>query len=165
MTEFRDIGGQTHETECVACAIQRGDVVLPVRRIAETHGFVVEQDSECPIEGFLVIVSKRHVFGFDELSDDEIVELGRLIKSTRTAMRRVLGISEVTLVQEEMTKTSHFHLWMFPWHHWMNGRWHGRIQEIEEIMQYSRVELTDQTHLNNVRIAAEMMGESLARCS
>ena len=61
MAKVIDISGKEHEIACIACAIQKGEVELPVERVAETKHFVVEQDFEFPIEGFLIIASKRHI--------------------------------------------------------------------------------------------------------
>lgn len=162
MTPFLDVAGTSHDAECVACDVQSGKIVLPVMRIAETKSFVVEQDSECAIEGFLVIVSKRHVFSIDEFNDEETIELARLVAATRRAMRAVFGNIGVTMVQEERTRTSHFHLWLFPWHGWMLERWSGKTNEMEEIMAYSRNNLSSPAVLEQVRETAARLKESLS---
>lgn len=151
MTEIIDINGNKHKVECIACAIQSGKIVLPIERITETENFVVEQDLEWPIEGFLVIVSKKHIHSIDELSDKEVEEFCRLLKATRTAMRKVLGISMTTLVQEESAVTSHFHLWLFPWHDWMKQRWDGKLHEIKDIMKYAKQEFSGKESLEKIR--------------
>ncbi|MBI2024456.1 hypothetical protein HYT00_03665 [Candidatus Giovannonibacteria bacterium] len=118
MIEIIDINGNKHEVKCIACAIQSGKISLPIERIAETENFVLEQDLEWPIEGFVVIVSKRHIISIDEFTDSEMEELAKFMKVARAALRKILEISSVTLVQEENTATSHFHFWLFPWHNW-----------------------------------------------
>ena len=153
-TKIIDIDGKEHEVQCIACSIQNGDIRLPVERITETENFVVEQDLEWPIEGLLVIVSKKHVYSIEELSDQEVNEFSQLLKKVRKLLKEVLGISHITLVQEENIITSHFHLWLFPWHSWMLKRWNGKLHEIKDIMKYAKQEFSDKESLEKIRQSA-----------
>lgn len=159
--KITDISGKEHSIDCIACAIQSGEIALPVERITETENFVVEQDLEIPIEGFLIVVSKRHIFSVDELSDNEITELSILLKKTRKAMRQSLGVSWITIVQEENTATSHFHIWLFPWHKWMAKKWSGKLEEIKEIMKFSRKEMSGEEVLSRVKESSVKVAESM----
>jgi len=154
MAEIIDISGKKYEIECIACAIQSGKIILPVERIAETENFVVEQDLEWPIEGFLCIVSKRHIYSVDELNGKEAEELGKLLRATRMVLRKILGVSAVTVVQEENTKFSHFHLWLFPWHDWMKQKWDGKLCEIRDIMKYAKKEFSGKEDLEKIKRSA-----------
>ena len=116
MFKIKDIGGKEYEINCIACAIAEGKIQLPMENLAETENFIAEQDTECPIEGFVIISSRKHIYSVDEMADSEIEELAKLMKKVRSAMRKVLGIEKVTIVQEENTSNSHFHIWLFPWH-------------------------------------------------
>lgn len=161
MKKIIDIRGREYEVECIACSIQSGGITLPIERIAETENFVVEQDLEWPIEGFLVITSKKHIYSVDELSDKEINEFSQLLKKTRKILREVLGISKVTLAQEEKSATSHFHIWLFPWHPWMLERWNGKLNEIEDIMNYSKQEMSREENLNKISQAAARLRKEI----
>ena len=161
MKKIIDIYGKEHNVECIACSIQSGEVTIPIERIAETKNFVVEQDLEWPIEGFLVIVSRKHINSVDELNEQEMNEFAQLLRKIRVILRKLLGISDVTLVQEEHSKTSHFHLWLFPWHSWMQGRWNGKIAEIKDIMQYSKKEMSGDENLGKIRKSAEKLRKEL----
>ena len=68
MTIIKDILGVEHNINCIACSIQDGQITLPVERISETNYFVAEQDLEYPIEGFVILVSKRHIKSILEFS-------------------------------------------------------------------------------------------------
>ena len=61
MVNVIDVEGKSHEIDCIACSIQSGEGPLSVNRIAETDHFIVEQDFEYPIAGFLIVASKRHI--------------------------------------------------------------------------------------------------------
>ena len=161
MTEIIDIKGNKHEIECMACAIQGGEISLPIERIAETENFVLEQDLEWPIGGLITIVSKRHIVSVDEFTDSEMEELAKFIKVARIALRKMLGISALTLVQEENTTTSHFHLWLFPWHDWMKEKWNGKLYEIKDIMKYAKQKFSGKESLEKIKQCATKLREEI----
>lgn len=152
MPKIIDISGKEHEIECIACAIQVKEVELPVERIFETENFVVEQDFEWPIEGFLIIASKRHIHSVLEFNEDEESEFLEVFKKSRKAMKDVLEIDEVTIIQEEggATSTSHFHVWLFPWHNWMRD--HGsKLQDIRLLMKQAKERFSDEESLEKLK--------------
>ncbi len=152
MTKIVDISGKEQNVECIACAIQNKEVELPVERIAETNHFVVEQDFEWPIEGFLIIASKRHIHSILEFNDDEVKDFHETLKRSREIMKEVLGIEKVTIIQEENSLTSHFHVWLFPWHDWMKE--HGaKLQDIKNLMKYAKKHFSDKEHLEKIKSA------------
>ncbi|MEK6761016.1 MAG: HIT family hydrolase [Nanoarchaeota archaeon] len=156
MAKIIDISGKEQEIKCIACAIQKNEVKLPVERIGETENFVVEQDFEWPIEGFLIIASKRHIHSILEFNKDEEKEFFQVLKRSRKIMKKVLGIEKVTIVQEEDSQTSHFHVWLFPWHDWMKKRG-TKLQNIKEIMKYSKENFSDKKHLESLRLVGKKL--------
>ena len=55
--------------DCVSCAINETKIKPFGGIIFETKNFIVTQDFSRPINGFIVIASKRHVVTYDALSD------------------------------------------------------------------------------------------------
>lgn len=150
MAKIIDISGKEREIKCIAYAIQKNEVELPVERIGRTKNFVVEQDFEWPIEGFLIIASKRHIHSILDFNKGEEKEFFQILKKSRKLMKKVLGIEKVTIVQEEDGQTSHFHVWLFPWHDWMKK--HGtKLQNIKEIMKYAKENFSDKNHLDAIK--------------
>ena len=97
----------------MGCAINDGRMILPGGFIHRAQHFVVHQDPLVPLEGFLVIASKRHIRSIAEMQDIEYEELARLIRSTLCAIKAATKVEHLTIVQEE--RSNHFHLWFFPW--------------------------------------------------
>ena len=65
-------------------------------------------------------------------------------------MKDILGIKKVTIVQEEGSQDSHFHVWLFPWHDWMKP--HGsKLQDIKNLMKYAKENFSDKGHLEKLR--------------
>ncbi len=150
MAKIIDISGKEQEIDCIGCAIQKGEVEMAVERIAETKNFALEQDFEYPIEGFLILASKRHIQSVAEFNGEEESEFSEFLKKSRKLMRDVLGIEKVTIIQEEGNKDSHFHVWLFPWHDWMKP--HGsKLQDIKNLMKYAKENFSDETHLNKIK--------------
>lgn len=161
MAIITDISGISREISCIACGIQSGEVRLPVERLAETERFVLEQDFEWPIEGFLIVASKRHVFCLDELSEEEMKECFALVRKARKALREVIGTKYVTLVLHEKTPTSHFHVWIFPWHDWMLEGFSGKPHEVLDVMKFAKEHFSGEEHLNAIRATAEKIRKAM----
>lgn len=159
---INDISGVSREISCIACGIQSGEVRLPVERLAETEHFVLEQDFEWPIEGFLIVASKRHVFCLDELDEEETEECFALVRKARKALREVMGTKYVTMIFHEKTPTSHFHVWLFPWHDWMLEKFSGKPHEVSDIMKFSKEHFSDEKNLNAIRVTVENIRKTLS---
>jgi hypothetical protein len=57
---------------------------------------------------------------FDELTDDEAGEYGRLVRRLRAAQRAVLGAAHVYCFLNQDTR-HRFHAWLLPRLAWMDG--------------------------------------------
>lgn len=150
MVKIIDIGGVENEISCIACAIQSGEVSLPVERIAETQHFVAEQDFEYPIEGFVIIASKRHIKSILEFTDEEQVDFTKFLIECRKAMKAKLGIETITIVQEEASSSSHFHVWMFPWLPWMS-EYKRKVNNVMKIMEIAKQEKSNEIELGKIK--------------
>src|SRR3990167_9499118 len=157
IVKITDISGIKHEVSCIACAIQSGTVALPVERIAETEYFVAEQDFEYPIEGFLIIASKRHIKSVMELTNEEQKDFIAFLSKCRMAIKEKLGIDEITIVQEETSSSSHFHVWLFPWLSWMDAK-RKKISSIMEIMDMAKTQNSTQG-MDRIKQAAAILQE------
>jgi diadenosine tetraphosphate (Ap4A) HIT family hydrolase len=156
MPRIIDISGKEQEVGCIGCAIQNGEVKTFVERIGETKSFVLEQDFEYPIEGFLILASKRHINSILDFNKEEEKEFFDFLKKSRKLMKDVLGIEKVTIIQEEGNIGSHFHVWLFPWHNWMKK--HGsKLQDIKNIMEYAKENFSDKKNLEKIRKIGEKL--------
>lgn len=162
--KIKDTSGVEHDIECIACAIQNGEVTLPVERIAETEYFVAEQDFEYPIEAFVIVASKRHVKSILDLSEEERADLMSFLFSCRKAMKTQLGIDEVTFVQEEHSTSSHFHVWLFPWLPWMDEKGYKRkVSEITSIMKVAKDKSMTEENTRTLRVSAQKLKSAISK--
>jgi diadenosine tetraphosphate (Ap4A) HIT family hydrolase len=110
--------GQTVEVECLSCAVTGGLVQPDGGVIIETEFFNAHQDVAYPIRGLVILASKRHVYGLDQLTEAEMQDYMDLLRKIRKAQRDVLGIEHVYYFYNEDT-LHHFHIWMVPRFEWM----------------------------------------------
>lgn len=66
--------GKMVEVECLSCALTSGEVEAEGGVIVESEYFHAHQDVAYPIEGLVILASKRHIKCFDELNEQEKVD-------------------------------------------------------------------------------------------
>lgn len=103
--------------------------------VYRTEYFVVGQDWEVPIPGFMIVSPVREVRSIADFTQDEVVDFALTTHKVRRGMRDVLGIEEIYLFQNEDT-AHNFHLWMFPRYEWMEG-FGRKVQSVRMIMSYA----------------------------
>lgn len=108
-----DFLGNEWDINCMGCAINKEEMLVPGGMIRRTQNFCVHQDPLIPIPGYLVIASVRHIRSISEMHELEYEDFSKLVKATHEAIKEVTKAAYLTLVQEE--SSSHFHLWFFPW--------------------------------------------------
>ncbi|GAA0126271.1 hypothetical protein UT300019_21730 [Clostridium sp. CTA-19] len=151
----KDILNNNCEAECIGCSISNKEMEIPGGIIYETENFIIQQDLEVPIEGFLVIVSKKHIRSISELRMNEMVELSELIYKSRSILEKIDSLTDVTIIQEERSK--HFHVWLFPRYKWIDEKFDNSLPAIREIMKYARENLKTDTQINRVLNIAKMV--------
>lgn len=119
MVKIISIGGIETEVECIGCALQKGLIKSVGDFILETKHFIVSQDYEVPIAGFLVLASKRHISSILDFTSDEENEFFELMKKIRLSLKEVLGIKYVMQFCNESKiistrNPSHFHYCFLP---------------------------------------------------
>lgn len=121
---------------CIGCQLVAGSETPPGGILAESTSFVMHQDPWVLIPGFFVITSKQHLRSASAFSKETFAEFSALLFATHKAIADLDFCEGVTVVQEE--RSSHFHYWLLPRHHWMDGRFDTSLNSIRPIMQYAR---------------------------
>lgn len=152
--------GRTIEVDCLSCALTRGLIAPTGGGIYESDLFHVHQDVAYPIRGLVILASKRHFYGMDELSDEERTEYISLIHRIRTAQRQLLGIDKVYYFYNEDT-THHFHLWMVPRYEWMKAFGHS-VESLRPVLLHARNEMNDEENMRQVIEGIGKLREALS---
>ena len=150
----KDILGNEIKSECVGCAIARGEVNLPGGIIYDGESIILAADPEIPIPGFLIITSKRHIQSFAELTADERTEIGNTIAIAESAIKDLKIAETVTLVQEERSK--HFHIWIFPNQKWMQEKFGYGLQYLRDINAFAKENASDSDIENVIKTVEEI---------
>jgi diadenosine tetraphosphate (Ap4A) HIT family hydrolase len=105
-------------TSCRTCElIARRDNggAPPWDRIRRTAHWDVVHAFDTSIEGWLVLVARRHVSSVGELDDDAVVELGPLLRDVSRVLGSVLGCAKTYVVQfAEHPQHPHVHFHVVP---------------------------------------------------
>jgi diadenosine tetraphosphate (Ap4A) HIT family hydrolase len=83
------------EDDCLACDLVSGAVALPGGRIHETQSWVVEHCVGPLGAGTLLVKPFRHVVHLGELTAEESIELGPLLRRVASAVSDVLAAEQV----------------------------------------------------------------------
>ncbi|MFC4800394.1 HIT family protein [Neobacillus sp. GCM10023253] len=151
--------GQTVEVECLSCALTNGLIHPDGGVIIETEHFHAHQDVAYPIEGLVILASKRHIKCFDELTDAEKLDYINLLTKIRKAQRDTLGIEYVYYFYNEDT-THHFHTWLVPRYEWMYE--FGRsVESVRPVLLHARNNMNDEENRRKVLTAIESLKKEL----
>lgn len=150
---FTDILNREWNCQCIGCAIASGEVAAPGGTIAETKNFILNQDPEIPIKGFLIIASKSHIKSISQFSSEQSQELFNLVYRARIALKSIEDIKEVTIIQEE--RSGHLHLWLLPRYEWMNEKFANSLSTVREIMTYSKNNLKSEENIASILSTVE----------
>jgi len=150
------------KTDCIGCSINEGKIKT-INRIFETDNFSVEQDFEIPIKGFMIISSKKHIKGIEQLNENERKEFIELLFEVRSAMAKVLDTDYIYIVQKEdsVIRKSHFHMWLFPQYKWMLDKFGGKISSISPAIEYAKKEMKTKENVSTVKNIAEKLHKAL----
>ena len=138
-----DILGNEWDCKCVGCGIGNSEIIPPGGIILGTRNFVLHQDPQIPIKGFLIITAKKHIRSISELTYDEAQELFDLVYKARIAQKSIKDIKQVSIIQEE--RSGHLHLWLLPRYKWMNEIFENSLKSIRDIMNYAREKFSNES--------------------
>jgi diadenosine tetraphosphate (Ap4A) HIT family hydrolase len=132
----KDFLGNQWDTDCLGCDIGNSKIIPPGGLIYESRSFVMHQDPEIPIHGFLMVATKDHISSTTQLSANQRYEMMDIMSMGINTIKKLGITDEVTIVQEERSK--HLHLWLFPWHMWMENRFDKSISSLRNINKFAK---------------------------
>lgn len=127
------------EKGCTGCEIANEESNFIIYK---TENFILTQDPEVPIKGFLIVQAKKHVNSMLDFNEKEQIELIKLTNKARLALKELNICQEVTIVQEERSK--HFHIWLFPNYDWMQEKFGKGIKYLRDINEYVIENVTEE---------------------
>jgi diadenosine tetraphosphate (Ap4A) HIT family hydrolase len=142
------------ETDCYTCRQEAAGEAAPRReRIFASDYWRLVHSFNSALEGWLVLVPRRHVTAIAELTEGEAAELGPLLRKVSKALRDELGCSKTYVIQfaeAEGFEHVHFHVVARPpdLPHEMQGPrvFHFLRQPVVTITDFSPVSITEIPH-------------------
>ncbi len=160
MRTITDILDRTWDSSaCFGCALGCGEIPPPGGLIAETPSFILHQDPEVPIRGFLIVSAKRHLQSLTQMSPAEAQELFGLVYRARLALEKVIPGVVVTLIQEE--RSGHFHLWLLPRAAWMDEMFDPSLTSIRPLMAYAKTHRKTEADIRVILETVEAVRKSI----
>ena len=106
------------DTDCITCdLIARRDAgAAPLwDMVHRTPGWDVAHCNATSLPGWMVLVARRHVEAIDELTDEEALELGALLRQVSAALRETVQCERSYVVQfAEAAGHRHVHFHIIP---------------------------------------------------
>jgi len=101
-------------TECYACEHATPDAPLRERIVCE-RGWRVAHDFNTSLAGWLILAPVRHVHALHELTPEEAVALGDLLRKGSIALREVTGCAKTyVMLFAEAEGFAHLHVHLVP---------------------------------------------------
>ena len=83
--------------------------------ILRTQYWDVVHSYNTALPGWLVLVARRHITAIDELTEEEAVELGMLLRRVSRALKEITGCLKTYVIQfAEMAEHPHVHFHVVP---------------------------------------------------
>lgn len=108
----------TNTAECHTCELtaQRDAGLAPLwANIFRGEFWDVVHSYNSALPGWLVLIARRHIEAIDELSEDEAVELGRLLREVSITLKEVTDCRKTYVMQfAEHPRHPHVHFHVVP---------------------------------------------------
>ena len=161
MSEIKDLTGKSYNiNDCLGCEIAKENILPFGGMLFKNENFVVVQDFELPINGFIIISTIRHIESYCEMSASERIELGDLIDKTLKILKDNNIAKEYNIILEEK-KGYHFHIWLMPRHKWMIEKFGSVLKNIKSIQQYAFENMRNDQVFQEIKQTCELLKKSL----
>lgn len=154
------VGNEIELNGCLGCKIANKTLDVFGGIIFENDDFVITQDFELPINGFIIISTKKHFEKLNELSTNMQINLINLISKTLKILEDNKIAEQYNIILEEKTGY-HFHIWLMPRHKWMIEKFGKVLKNIKEIQEYSIKNLKTQENFDNIKHTCNILKENL----
>jgi len=103
------------ESRCTPCGLLAAPHPQPRQCVARTDAFSVAHSFNTSLEGWLVVLPRRHVVRVADLDDAEARELGPLLCAVSAALAAVVGCEKTYVIQlAEAPGFNHVHFHVVP---------------------------------------------------
>lgn len=156
-----DLTGKEVEVKgCLGCELANEELAAFGGLLYKSKNFAIMQDFELPIDGFIIISSRRHVVKWTELSEEEQSELVMLINKTLKILEENNVAKEYNVILEEKAGY-HFHIWLMPRHQWMIEKFGKVLKNIKQIQEYALENLRTKENIKRIEKTCKLLKKEL----
>ena len=145
---------------CPGCAYANHKFSLSCGTAYEDDYFIVSQDWELPIKGFMIISPKRHVNRMIELDQQEKTALFTLIDKIIQILT-TNQIASTYVVTFEERENIHFHVCVLPRTEWMKNISSHIADDFVKISNYAKQTFTSKQDYEEIKSVSEIVGQGL----
>ncbi len=159
--EFFDYAGNTlnYKNPCPSCGFINREFSLPCQLVYEDDICIINQDWETPINGFIIIATKRHVCLFEELADEERNHIFGIANKITKILRKH-GIVKNFNIHFDEKADGHFHVWILPRDNWKE-RGIDPTKDYRLVSKYAIENLRTEENLKVIENTVNLLHEEL----
>ncbi len=154
------VGNEFEIKNCLGCEISNGNLDVFGGLLYQGENFAVAQDFELPIDGFIIVFSRRHIERFIDLTCEEQIELTKLISKTLKVLEENKIADEYNIILEEKSGY-HFHIWLMPRHKWMIEKFGKVLKNIKPIQDYALQNMRTQENFDKIKETCNLVKSKL----
>ena len=143
------IDQNVYETSCLGCGIAGHELVPYGGIIYEDNDFVVCQDFEVPIDGFIIISTKYHMVSINDMTTTQKQNFIMLVDKCLKALKRI-GIAEEFIMIQGERKDIHFHISLMPRQKFMEEKFGRIIANLKTIQDYAKNNMKTEENLSKI---------------
>ncbi len=147
---------------CLGCLFAEHKFSLPCGIAYENDKFILSQDFELPIQGFLVVSPKKHIETFGELTSSERIEIFEIVSKTIEILKRNNICERFDVIFEEKIN-KHFHIWIMPRNKWMEEFGGNIICNIGKIFKYAKTNMRTKENFNKIDEITKLLKSELKK--
>lgn len=140
---------EVNYTGCPSCAYANKEFSLSCGIAYENDNFILNQDWELPIPGFLIVCPKRHVEKLSELTKVERDEIFDIVDKTINILRKNNICDRFNVIFEEK-ENIHFHIWIMPRYKWMSDNFGKITKNIDSIFKYAKTNMRTKENFDKI---------------
>jgi len=100
--------------DCIFCKIINGEI--PSRKVYEDDNVIVIMDADPKVDGHSLIIPKKHITDFTELSNEDIINIQNIAKKVGINIMNKLNATGLTcgINYGDSQAVKHFHMHILP---------------------------------------------------
>lgn len=144
--------------ECPGCEFVNHRFNLSCGIAYENDKFLVSQDWELPIPGFMIVSPKKHIIYLSEFNDDERNEMFTIVNKIIVILKENNVCDKFNVIFEEKR---HFHIWIMPQYKWMFECTNDPIDNLGIIQDYAKTNNKNKEEFNIIKRISDLIRDNL----